>query len=140
MVTIQTRYEGGLRCQATHAPSQTRLLTDAPVDNLGKGESFSPTDLVATALGTCMLTTMGIVAGRHGWPMEGATATVVKEMVADPARRIGRLRVRIHMPQDLEPKAREALERAALQCPVHHSLAPNVEIPIEFQWGPPVAG
>lgn len=140
MVTIQTRYEGGLRCQATHGPSQTRLLTDAPVDNLGKGESFSPTDLVATALGTCMLTTMGIVAGRHGWAMEGATATVVKEMVADPARRIGRLRVRIHMPQALEPKAREALERAALQCPVHHSLAANVEIPIEFQWGSPVVG
>ena len=134
MVTIVMNYQGGLRCTATHAPSNTRLMTDAPVDNQGRGESFSPTDLVATALGTCMLTTMGIVAERHGWSMEGANATVVKEMVADPVRRIGRLRVKIAMPGALEPKAREALERAAHTCPVHRSLAPNVDIPVEFIW------
>jgi len=134
MVTIVMDYRGGLRCTATHAPSNTRLTTDAPVDNQGRGESFSPTDLVATALGTCMLTTMGIVAERHGWSMEGANATVVKEMVADPVRRIGRLRVKIAMPGALEPAAREALERAAHTCPVHRSLAPNVDIPVEFIW------
>jgi putative redox protein len=135
MVTIAMDYQGELRCRATHTPSTTRLTTDAPVDNLGKGESFSPTDLVATALGTCMLTTMGIVAQKHGWSMEGASATVVKEMVADPVRRIGRLRVRLSLPTALDPTAREALERAAQTCPVHRSLAANVEIPLEFVWG-----
>jgi len=134
MVQITIAYQGGLRCEATHAPSKSRLLTDAPLDNQGKGEAFSPTDLVATALGTCMLTTMGIVAARHGWSMEGATAIVVKEMVADPIRRIGRLRVQIELPTPLEPKAREALERAAHTCPVHKSLAENVDIPVEFRW------
>jgi putative redox protein len=134
MVTITMDYRGELRCQATHGPSRTELTTDAPADNQGKGESFSPTDLVATALGTCILTTMGIVAARHGWPMAGSTATVVKEMVADPVRRIGRLRVTLLMSHALEAKAREALERAALTCPVHRSLASNVEIPLEIRW------
>ncbi len=134
MVTITMDYRGELRCGATHAPSKTALVTDAPVDNQGKGESFSPTDLVATALGTCMLTTMGIVAARHAWPMDGASATVVKEMVADPVRRIGRLRVTIRMSAGLEQKARDALVRAANTCPVHRSLAESVDIPVEFQW------
>ena len=134
MVTITMEYQGGLRCQAAHTPSKTTLVTDAPVDNMGKGESFSPTDLVATALGTCMLTTMGIVAARHAWAIEGSRATVVKEMVADPVRRIGRLKVTLELPAKLEPKAREALERAARTCPVHRSLAENVDIPIEFIW------
>src|SRR5688500_4827417 len=134
MVTITIGYQGGLRCGATHGPSRTALTTDAPTDNQGRGESFSPTDLVATALGSCMLTTMGIVAARHGWAIEGASATVVKEMVADPVRRIGRLRVRIEMPAGLEPRARDALERAAHTCPVHRSLAPDVDLPVEFVW------
>ncbi len=135
MVTITMDYQGGLRCQATHTPSKTRLLSDAPVDNQGKGESFSPTDLVATALGTCMLTTMGILAQRHGWSMQGASATVIKEMVADPVRRIGRLRVKLALPIALDSKAREALEQAARNCPVQRSLASNVDIPVEFVWG-----
>ena len=135
MVTIVMDYQDGLRCQATHTPSKTRLLTDAPVDNQGKGESFSPTDLVATALGTCMLTTMGIVAQRHGWSMAGASATVIKEMVADPVRRIGRLLVKLTLPAPLEVKAREALERAAHTCPVQRSLAANVDVQVEFVWG-----
>lgn len=135
MVTIQTRYQGELRTQATHGPSQTVLVTDAPVDNQGKGESFSPTDLVATALGTCMLTTMGIVAKRHGWALEGATATVEKHMVADPERRIGMLTVAIRVPGIFGEKERTILERTALTCPVHKSLSPKVEIPVTFQWG-----
>lgn len=134
MVEIQTRYEGSLRSSAVHGPSRTRLVTDAPVDNQGRGESFSPTDLVATALGTCILTTMGIVAERHGWRMEGSEAIVVKHMVADPARRIGRLVVTIRMRGDFDARARETLERTALTCPVHKSLAATVEIPITFEW------
>jgi putative redox protein len=134
MVTISMLYEGDLRTQATHGPSRTTLLTDAPLDNQGKGESFSPTDLVATALGTCMLTTMGIVAKRHGWSLVGATATVEKHMVADPERRIGKLTVVLRLP-DLDEKARTVLERTAFTCPVHKSLHPRVELPVTFQWG-----
>jgi putative redox protein len=135
MVTIQVRYEGDLRTQATHGPSKTTMLTDAPVDNQGKGASFSPTDLVATALGTCMLTTMGIVAKRHGWVLDGATATVEKHMVADPERRIGKLTVLLRFPDGFDEKARTILERTAVTCPVHKSLHPKVEIPVTFQWG-----
>ena len=134
MVTIQTVYQGELRTQATHGPSKTQLITDAPLDNQGKGASFSPTDLVATALGTCMLTTMGIVAQRHGWRLEGATATVVKHMVADPERRIGKLTVEIRVPGGFGEKERTILERTALTCPVHKSLHPKVEIPVTFRW------
>ena len=137
MVQIQMQYEGGLRCAAVHGPSKTKLVTDAPVDNMGKGESFSPTDLVATALGTCILTTMAIVADRHQWRMEGSTATVEKVMVADPARRIGKLIVTVRMRGELDARARETLERTAHTCPVHKSLAPNVEIPITFEWPAP---
>jgi putative redox protein len=111
------------------------MPTDAPVDNQGRGESFSPTDLVATALGTCMLTTMGIVAKRHGWVLDGASATVEKHMVADPLRRIGKLEVRIKMPAGLDERARETLDRTARTCPVHKSLAATVEIPLVFEWG-----
>lgn len=135
MVTIQTRYQGDLRAQATHGPSKTALVTDAPLDNQGKGESFSPTDLVATALGTCMLTTMGIVAKRHGWRLEGASATVEKHMVADPDRRIGKLTVALRMPGGLGEKERALLERTAVTCPVYKSLHPSLEIPVTFHWG-----
>jgi putative redox protein len=135
MVEIRMRYEGDLRCVAVHGPSSATFSTDAPVDNQGRGESFSPTDLVATALGTCMLTTMGIVARRHDWKLDGATATVKKEMVADPVRRIGRLTVAIRVPGGLDARARETLEETAQTCPVHKSLAGSVEIPVTFEWG-----
>ena len=141
MVEIRVRYEGDLHCTAEHGPSGTRLATDAPVDNQGRGASFSPTDLAATALGTCMLTTMGIVARRHEWDLSGATAVVEKEMVADPIRRIGKLTVRIRIPAALDARARETLERTARTCPVHKSLSSAVEIPLSFEWGPaPVPG
>ncbi len=135
MVTIQTTYEGDLHCRAVHEPSGTTLATDAPKDNQGRGESFSPTDLVATALGTCILTTMGIVARTHGLDMTGATATVEKEMTAIPTRRIGSLATRIHMPHVVSDEHRLRLERAAHTCPVHKSLHPDVQAPIEFTWG-----
>ena len=135
MVAIEVVYQGELRTLATHGPSKGTLITDAPVDNQGKGASFSPTDLVATALGTCMLTTMGIVAKRHGWLLEGATCTVEKHMVADPERRIGKLTVEIRVPRAFGEKERTILERTAFTCPVHKSLDPRVEIPVTFHWG-----
>jgi putative redox protein len=135
MVKIDVSYDGGLRCRATHGPSKTELVTDAPLDNMGKGESFSPTDLVATALATCMLTTMGIVAARHGWEMTGSTGSVEKSMVADPVRRIGSLTVVLRIAGEHDAQARLALERAAHSCPVHKSLRPEVEIPVLIEWG-----
>jgi len=132
MVKIHARYEGDLHCTATHNPSAASLSTDAPKDNEGRGETFSPTDLVATALATCTLTTMAIVARRNDIDFTTASATVEKHMVADPDRRIGRLPVRITMPPGLDSVQRQKLERAALFCPVHKSLAPNVDSPIEF--------
>lgn len=140
MVTMQVSYEGGLRCRATHGPSGAEVLTDAPVDNHGKGESFSPTDLVATALGACMVTIMGIVAERHGWDITGTTVSVEKGMVAEPVRRIGSLTVVIQVAGEHDEKARTALERAAVTCPVHKSLAEGVDIPVRFEWGAPAAG
>jgi len=135
MVHIDVVYEGGLRTRAVHAPSGCELVTDAPVDNQGKGESFSPTDLVAAALGSCMLTLLGIVAERHGWSMDGAKAHVEKGMVADPVRRIGSLGVVISIPGDFQEKEREFLQKAALTCPVHKSLSSEMEIPVRLEFG-----
>ena len=135
-VAIDILYEGQLRCRATHGPSKTQLTTDAPVDNHGKGESFSPTDLVATALGTCMSTIMGIVADRNRLDITGTRVKVFKEMIQEPVRRIGALRVTIRIPAEkaarLSEEDRKKLEAAALHCPVHRSLHPDVQTPIEF--------
>lgn len=135
MVNIQVQYEGDLHCKAVHGPSRAELNTDAPVDNQGRGENFSPTDLVATALGTCMLTVMGILARTLKIDIAGATATVEKEMSATAPRRIDTLRVKIHVPQTLSPEDQQKLERAAHTCPVHKSLHPEIDTPIEFIWG-----
>ncbi|MFZ9931902.1 MAG: OsmC family protein [Chthoniobacterales bacterium] len=134
MVNISIRYEGGLRCEAVHGPSGQRLLTDAPIDNHGKGEAFSPTDLVATALGTCMATVMGIVAERHALDLTGMKIGVTKEMSKDTPRRIARLTTVIAVPLPPDHPDREILERAALTCPVHQSLHPGIEKPLEFRW------
>jgi len=134
MVNLTSTYEGGLRCRAVHGPSGTMLVTDAPVDNHGKGESFSPTDLVATALGACMMTVMGIVAERHGIRLEGMKAETVKEMTKQPPRRIAALRTRITVPLPPDHPERSALERAALACPVHASLHPEIDAAVEFTW------
>ena len=134
MVKISIRYEGGLRCEAVHGPSGQTLFTDAPVDNHGKGESFSPTDLVATALGSCMATIMGIVADRHKLDLTGMKIEVSKEMSQDAPRRIARLTTVIDVPLPQNHPDREILERAALTCPVHQSLHPEIEKPLEFRW------
>ena len=133
-VRIEVQYEGELHTSATHGPSGARLETDAPKDNEGRGESFSPTDLLATALGTCMLTVMGIYARRKGWDLAGARVSVDKDMVADPVRRVGHLAVRFDMPAGIPEEARKPLERAAHTCPVHQSLHPDVKVETAFTW------
>ncbi len=134
MVEIRIDYPGDLLCRATHGPSGTTLTTDAPVDNQGQGRSFSPTDLVATALGTCVFTIMGIVAKRHGIDLSGASMIVRKEMASQPARRIGRLEVEVRVPGAVSPEDRKRLENAAQTCPVKQSLHPDIEVPIRFRW------
>ena len=132
MVRIDVAYQGGLRCQAVHGPSGQTLITDAPVDNHGKGESFSPTDLVATALGTCIATIMGIVAEREKIDLTGLRISVQKEMSAEPPRRIARLVTRIEMPKGLTDQQQAKLEKTAHTCPVHQTLQGKVDMPVEF--------
>ncbi len=134
MVTIRTVYEGGLRCRATHGPSGTMVVTDAPVDNHGRGESFSPTDLVATALGACMMTIMGIVAERHAIDLSGMTVETRKEMTASPPRRIAALPTTITIPLPPDHPHRQLLEQAAHTCPVAKSIHPDVAVPVPFVW------
>ena len=133
-VSVEIAYEGQLRCKAIHGPSQCHVITDAPVDNHGKGAHFSPTDLVATALGTCTLTLLGIVADRHGISLEGTTVKVEKHMVAEPVRRIGRLPVDIYMGQAIEDKYKDRLVKAAETCPVKQSVHPDIDLSINFHW------
>lgn len=133
-VQIEITYDGQLRTSAKHGPSGNTFITDAPVDNHGRGESFSPTDLVATALGACMATVMGIYAERHAVDLKGMRITVKKEMVQQPVRRIGKLTTEIFFPLVADHPQRAALERVALTCPVHQSLHPDVEKPVTFHW------
>ena len=135
MVAIQIEYQGDLHCKAVHGPSSTQLTTDAPTDNQGRGETFSPTDLVATALGTCMLTVMGIMARTLNLDIAGTTASVEKEMTASAPRMIQSLAVKIHVPHAITPENQQKLERAAHTCPVHKSLHPDVHTTIDFTWG-----
>jgi putative redox protein len=135
MVRIDVEYKGSLHTDCVHEPSGTRIATDAPRDNEGLGDCYSPTDLVATALASCVLTTMGIVARRHDWPLEGATAQVDKHMTTGTPRRIARLEARFALPGAVPVEARPVLERAARGCPVHGSLHPDVELDLSFTWG-----
>lgn len=135
MVRSTVNYLGGLHCTAEHGPSGAVFETDAPKDNNGRGESFSPTDLVAAALGTCMLTIMGIHAQRLGVDLGNAAASIDKAMVADPERRIGELAVRIQVPTSVAESDRSALEAAAHKCPVAKSLHPDINILVVFEWG-----
>jgi len=134
MITINLSYQGGLRCSATHLPSGNVLTTDAPVDNNGKGEAFSPTDLVATALGACMATVMGIVAERKGISLEGMDIQVRKHMSEDTPRRISKLEVDLQIPLPESHPERKLLESAARGCPVHHSLHPDIELVFNWSW------
>ena len=132
MVKMKITYEGQLHCSLTHEPSGSVISTDAPKDNMGKGEAFSPTDLVAAALGSCMLTVMGIVAARHNIDLKGTTVDVSKDMIANPVRRIGSIGVIFYMASGIPEDKRGMLEAAAHSCPVHKSLHPEVQTPIQF--------
>lgn len=134
MVRISIQYTGDLHCDATHGPSQSKIATDAPADNKGKGESFSPTDLVATALGSCISTTMGIKAEELGVNLKGMTVSVTKEMSEDAPRRIVALPSEVHIPLPPDSPHRETLERTALNCPVHKSLPAEIHRPTKFFW------
>jgi putative redox protein len=140
-VEIDITYAGQLHCEAVHRPSGARLATDAPVDNHGRGENFSPTDLVAAALGTCVMTVMGIVAERHELDLTGTRVHVIKEMIQQPVRRIGHLGVTITVPADkaarLSESDRSKLESAAKHCPVHQSLHPDVRTTIDVVYAAP---
>jgi putative redox protein len=135
MVRIDVVYEGKLHTRATHEPSQSVIATDAPKDNMGLGEAFSPTDLLATSLATCILTTMGIVAQREQIDMAGATATVIKEMTTTPPRRVAKLTVTINMPAALDEVQTQKLTNAANACPVKKSLHPDVVVETTINWG-----
>ena len=131
MVTIHTSYESDLRCTSTHEPSGTKISTDAPKDNQGRGESFSPTDMVATALCSCAMTIMGIKGQREGIDLRGMTGRVVKGMAADP-RRISSTPVEFTIPGNLDSEQRELLENAARSCPVAKSLHPDIDAVMTF--------
>jgi len=137
-MTSKVSYTGNLRTEAIHLKSGSKIETDAPVDNEGKGERFSPTDLVATALGSCMITIMGIVANRHDWNIEGTSCEIEKVMASQP-RRIAAINVEVFFPETAptRSKDRKTLEHAALTCPVFESLHPNTDKNILFHWATP---
>jgi putative redox protein len=132
MTQMHCSYEGNLRTLAVHDSSGSQLITDAPLDNQGRGEAFSPTDLVATALASCILTILGIVAERHGIRLDPCSARVEKTMTAGGVRRIGLLEVWISLPPGLEPQQRQLLERAGEGCPVKRSL--EEAVPMILHW------
>ncbi len=126
-------YKGGLRTEATHLKSGNIIITDAPCDNQGKGEAFSPTDLAATSLASCMLTVMGIKANEMNLKIEGTSAEIEKIMTSQP-RRIGQINIMIKLPIKVDKKTREIIERVAMTCPVDMSLSIDVKREIKFQW------
>lgn len=134
MVSITMDYKGDLRCEAEHGPSGKKLVTDAPVDNQGRGETFSPTDLVATALITCMATIIGIRGRERNWPLSGLNLEVHKEMSTEGPRRIVRLPVQINFPSALPDDQRRIAEDAALNCPVFKSINPAIDVSVTFNW------
>lgn len=133
MATIHTTYLGGLRTEATHLQSGTKIITDAPTDNKGKGEAFSPTDLLAESLAGCMLTTMGIAADVHGIDIDGTEADVTKVMAANP-RRVAEVIANFKFPKQYADTEKEILKKAALGCPVAVSLHPDVVKTVNFGW------
>jgi putative redox protein len=134
MVAQSFRYVGELRCEAVHTPSGVELITDAPTDNHGRGESFSPTDLVVTALATCKVTTMAIAVEREGVRLAGTKVYAEKHMSTDPPRRVARIVVRIDFPAGIATSYRSRLERIARTCPVAKSLHPDIKLDVTFTY------
>ncbi len=132
MITVETIYSGELRTQAHHSQSGNKIITDAPLDNQGKGEAFSPTDLVATALGSCMITIVGIAARNHGFDIDGTQLKITKIMASDP-RRIAEIKIDFTFPKDnYSEKEKKIIENSARSCPVAKSLHPNLEQTLSF--------
>lgn len=134
MATIKTVYLGELRTQAEHLQSGTQIITDAPTDNQGKGEAFSPTDLLATSLGSCMLTIMGIAARTHGFDIDGTRVTTTKVMGTNP-RRVVEVILEMQFPNNYEDKHKRIIEAAAKECPVANSLHPDLKQTVTFIYG-----
>lgn len=134
MVKTRIDYKGQLRCELTHRPSGSKIQTDAPVDNHGRGETFSPTDLLASSLGACMLTILGIVAEQRKLDVTGANASVEKFMSDDQPRRVDKLVVELMIPLSENHPERKILESAALSCPVAHSLSAEIDVKVDFIW------
>ncbi len=134
MVPQSVTYQGGLRCVATHGPSGVLLTTDAPTDNMGKGESFSPSDLLVTALASCKLTTMAILAGRHKVRLDGSRVYAEKHMSTSGPRRVERIVVKIEFCAGIAAEMREKLENAARACPVAKSLSESLQQEVTFQY------
>jgi uncharacterized OsmC-like protein len=137
MTRIEITYEGSLRTRCVHSENRQEIVTDAPKDNRGKGEMFSPTDLLAASLGSCVLTLMGIAADRLKVDLSGLRLTVEKEMAQLPSRRIGRLLLDIYCPQTFDHEITQKLETAGVYCPVHQSLHPDTKQEFFFHWGQP---
>ena len=135
MVTMTGKYLGGLRTENTHLKSTNKIITDAPPDNNGRGEAFSPTDLVCAALSSCMMTLMGILAEREKIDLTGMTTSIIKVMVSNP-RRIAEIHITFSLP-DLQatPEQRRKLEHAARTCPVAMSISPEIKQVVQFDFG-----
>ncbi len=132
MVRIEATYDGNLRCTATHGPSGTELITDAPVDNKGKGESFSPTDLLATSMLTCVMTIVAIRADSREIDVSGMTGSVEKTMAANP-RRVAKLEVVVNLPSGISMDERAWLITEGCNCPVCVSVSESMEVDVTFQ-------
>lgn len=134
MVRMTVTYKGELRCEAEHGPSGYRIETDAPADNHGRAERFSPTDLLGVSLASCMATTMSIKGRPHGWRLEGMKVQVEKYMSSEGPRRMVRLPVTLIMPSDFPAGDRALAEEIAATCPARISLHPAIEVPVTFIW------
>lgn len=134
MVKMSGIYQGELHCEMTHGPSKSKISTDAPVDNHGKGQAFSPTDLLGASLGSCILTTMAIIAERDKVNLKGAEVFVEKEMASDAPRRVESLSVKLRLPSSIPVEYRPKLEAIAHSCPVHRSLRADIQIPVTYEY------
>jgi len=134
MATVKSTYKGDLRTEMTHLQSGVKLVADAPTDNHGKGESFSPTDMVAAALGACVMTIIGIASKTHGFDVAGAHWETTKIMAQEP-RRIGEIVIDFHFPRDYDPKVKRIIEAAGRECPVARSLSAELKQTLHFHYG-----
>ena len=132
-MTASVTYKGNLRCEAEHLQSGSNIETDAPTDNRGKGERFSPTDMLCVSLATCMLTTMGIKASDMQVDLSGSKASVKKHMAADP-RRVARIEVSVLLPSSIGEKERLILEKTGNNCPVAKSVHPDIDLQLTYSW------